>query len=193
MNWFKAKCVPDRFYNDAIDLLISSGDQDGTYRIGQSTQASPTLTDHTLVSSTPVFTDTRANVSAYTAGGLIETRDQPTTVLHFYLFRTNQGTQGTPSITGPLYITSDTHIREHTTSSADAILQADIRYWGAQKIRYNVNGSGTNKGDLIVNTVLNGTGNYQTQQFGADDYRAQIFPNGTSVNSGTFRLKITRV
>ena len=32
----------------------------------------------------------------------------------------------------------------------------------------------------MVNTILNGGGNYQTRFVNANDYRAQEFPNGTA-------------
>ena len=78
----------DTFISPALNLLVSSSDRDGTYRIHTTTS----LTNHTLMSSTPVFTDTRANVAAYTAGSIPEALDQPTTISNFYLFRTNAGT-----------------------------------------------------------------------------------------------------
>ena len=44
--------------------------------------------------------------------------------------------------------------------------------------------------NTISNTILNGSGNYQTLQVGADDYRAQEFPDGTPVTATTYFLKI---
>jgi hypothetical protein len=42
----------------------------------------------------------------------------------------------------------------------------------------------------MANTILNGSGNYQTLQVGADDYRAQEFPDGTPITATTYFLKI---
>jgi len=50
----------DTFITQAIDSLIDGTDRDGTFRIHTATS----LSDHTLISSTPVFTDTRANAAA---------------------------------------------------------------------------------------------------------------------------------
>lgn len=181
----------DTFISPSLNLLVSSSDRDGTYRIHTATS----LTNHTLMSSTPVFTDTRANVAAYTAGSIPEALDQPTTISNFYLFRTNAGTTyGSPSVTGPLYIRSaDNHLQSYTNASFDAILLELMRYYANQSIRYSINGTGNNKGSAMTNTILNGSGNYQTRFVNADDYRAQEFPNGTAVVANTWYLRITRI
>ena len=183
----------DTFITQAIDLLIDGNDRDGTYRIHTATS----LTNHTLISSTPVFQDTRANTGAYSAGGIPEALDQPTTITNYYLMRTNQGTSyGTPSITEPLFIRTDNDLQTYTSASFDTILQNEIRYHTANttgsRITYSINGTGQNRGSAMVNTILNGNGNYQTRFVNADDYRAQEFPNGTAVTANTYRLRITR-
>ena len=43
----------------------------------------------------------------------------------------------------------------------------------------------------MVDTRLNGSGNYQTRQVG-DDYRAQEFPNGTPTTANTYNLRIIK-
>ena len=83
--------VFDTFIDPAITALVDGTDRPGTFRIHTATS----LSDHTLISSTPVFSDTRANTGAYTAGGIGETLDQPTTITNYYLFRTNQGSAPT--------------------------------------------------------------------------------------------------
>ena len=55
-----------------------------------------------------------------------------------------------------------------------------------------INGSGNNKGSGMVNTKLNGAGNYQTLQVG-DDYRSQEFPNGSAATIATHRLKLDQI
>ena len=56
--------VNDTFLHPAIDLLVASFSskegQGGTYTVGTAT----TLSNCTLVSSNPIFTDTRADTSA---------------------------------------------------------------------------------------------------------------------------------
>ena len=63
--------VNDTFLHPAIDKLVAGFDDNqaevnGTYTVGTSTS----LSNCTLVSSNPIFTDTRANTSAYTSSGI---------------------------------------------------------------------------------------------------------------------------
>ena len=44
----------------------------------------------------------------------------------------------------------------------------------------------------MTNTILNGSGNYQTRFVNSNDYRAQEFPNGTAVTANTYYLKINK-
>ena len=50
---------------------------------------------------------------------------------------------------------------------------------------------GTTRGTAMVDTRLDGSGNYQTRQVG-DDYRAQEFPNGSNSTITTYNLRITK-
>jgi len=182
--------VFDTFIDPAIDDLVDGNDQSGTYRIHTSTS----LSGHTLISSTPVFTDTRANTGAYTSGGIPETLDQPTTISNYYLFRTNQGSA--PSFTAPLQIDSSNNLQEYSGSALNSMLLAELRHHTVNttgsRILYSVNGTGNNKGSGMVNTKLNGGGNYQTRFVNSNDYRAQEFPNGTAVTVSTWFLRIRR-
>ena len=64
---------------------------------------------------------------------------------------------------------------------------------GGYKIRYNINGSGTNRGSGMADTRLTGgTGNYQTRFVNTNDYRAQEFPDGTPTTINTYYLKIQK-
>ena len=178
----------DTFYNSAINTLVDGNDRDGTYRIHTGTS----LSGHTLISNTAVFSDTRANTGAYTAGGIPEAVDQPFTVTNYYLFRTNQGTLTAQSQLAML-LRSDNDIQTLSQANSDALLAADMRYWGTQKIRYSVNGSGNNRGSGMANTILNGSGNYQQRFVNADDYRSQEFPNGTAITANTYFLRIRKI
>ena len=44
----------------------------------------------------------------------------------------------------------------------------------------------------MSDTRLNGTGNYQTRQVDANDYRAQEFPDGTPTSINTYYLRIRK-
>ena len=74
--------VKDTFLHPAIDLLTAAStttQQAGTHTIATST----TLSGATNVSTTPIFSDTRADTTLYTAGGIGETLDQPTTITNY--------------------------------------------------------------------------------------------------------------
>lgn len=185
--------IKDTFLHPAIDLLVSGStgtQQAGTYFISTSSSVGGA----TLVSATPVFTDTRANTAAYTAGGIPETLDQPTTINNYYLHRINGFGS---AYTAPLYITSGNHLQTYASATFESLVQEWIRYTAASstdgyRISYNINGSGTNRGSAMTNTILNGSGNYQTLFVNADDYRAQEFPDGTAVTANTYYLKINK-
>ena len=186
--------VFDTFINTAINTLIDGNDRAGTFRIHTATS----LSGHTLISSTPVFTDTRANVGAYSAGSIPETRDQPFDVNNYYVFRTNQGSA--PSFTAPLQINNDNDLQQYSTANFDAMLLAEMRHHTVNttgsRITYSINGSGNNRGSGMVDTRLDGN-NPQTRivgNEGASDtvYRAQQFPSGTAQTISTYFLRIIR-
>jgi hypothetical protein len=183
--------VYDTFIIPAINTLIGGSDQPGTYRIHTATS----LSGHTLISSTPVFSDTRANVGAYTAAGIGEAVDQPTTISNFYLFRTNAGSA--VSYVEPVYVRTDNHLQEYTTTAFNSLLFDCVRHVASEvtgsRIRYRWNGAGAVRGSGITNTILNGSGNYQQRYVNTNDYRTQEFPNGTAVTAATHYLRIYKV
>jgi len=187
--------VKDTFLHPAIDLLTAgttTTQQAGTYTIATSTS----LAGATNVSATPIFSDTRADTSAYTAGGIGETLDQPTTITNYYLHRIDGSDT---SYTSPFFINSSNHLQEFDTTTFESLLQEWIRYTAASStdgyaISYSIgtSGSGNTRGTAIVDTKLNGSGNYQTRFVDANDYRAQEFPNGTPTTQSTYNLRIIK-
>jgi hypothetical protein len=143
---------------------------------------------YTNVSTTAVFTDTRADVSAYTAGGIGETLDQPTTISNYYLHKSNGTSVTAPT---PMYIDSNQNLKEYTSAEFDAVLKEVIRYTSvnltSNKLRFYIDGAGTTCGTGIVNKKYNSS-TQQQQQVG-DDYRTQRFPAGSSVAVNTYYLK----
>ncbi len=187
--------VKDTFLHPAIDLLSSastSTQQAGTYTLATSTS----LAGSTLVSSTPIFVDTRADTSAYSQSTIGDhALDNPTTITSYYLHRVN-GTDN--SYVSPMFVNASNNIQEYATATWEPLVQEWIRYTAASssdgyKITYSLgsSGSGNTRGTAIVNTILNGSGNYQTRQVG-DDYRAQEFPNGTPTTANTYNLRIIK-
>ena len=187
--------VKDTFLHPAIDLLTASTtttQQAGTYTISTSTS----LAGATNVSATPIYQDTRADTSLYTAGGIGETLDQPTTITSYYLHRIDGSDT---SYTVPFYINASNHLQEFDTAAFESLLQGWIRYTAASStdgysISYSIgtSGSGNTRGTAIVDTKLNGSGNYQTRFVNADDYRAQEFPDGTPTTISTYNLYINK-
>ena len=191
----------DTFIYATLDDMISASESastNGTYTISTSTSVS----NYTEVSgsNTAVFLDTRADTSAYTSDGIPETLDQPTTVTSYYLQRRSDA-RSFPS-QALLLVDSSGDLNQvdltSDTSSFNAILKNDIRHYAAEdtgghKLSYNINGSGNSRGTAMVDTKLDGSGNYQTRQVGLDDYRSQEFPNGSPQTINTYTFKITHV
>jgi len=189
--------VKDTFLHPAIDLLTASTtttQQAGTYFISSSSSVAGAT--EVSGSATPVFSDTRANTGAYTADGIPETLDQPTTITNYYLHRVNGSA---PSFTLPYYINASNNIQQFTSATFNSLIQEWIRYTAASSvdgysISYNLgtSGSGNTRGSGMGDTILNGSGDYQTLFVNTDDYRAQEFPNGTAVTANTYYLRINK-
>ena len=189
----------DTFIYATLDAMINASESsatNGTYTIATGGSAA---TNYTRVSSTAVFIDTRADTSAYTADGIPETLDQPTNVTSFFVDRRSDA-RAFPS-NALLFAESGGDIIQGPLSADDstfnAVLETDIQFYAAEdsaghKLSYNINGSGNARGSAIVDTRLNGSGNYQTRQV-SDDYRSQEFPNGSAATISTFTFKIVHV
>ena len=85
---------------------------------------------------------------------------------------------------------------EGATATMKTLIGNWIRYdaanTGGQKIVYTVATSGgSTRGSGMVDTRLNGAGNYQQLQVG-DDYRSQEFPNGDAATITTYALRIAK-
>ena len=189
--------VKDTFLHPAIDLLVAgttTSQQAGTYHISTATS----VTDSTEVSgaNTPVYADSRADTSLYTAGGIGETLDQPQTIQNYYLQRVNGSDT---SYTAPIFVEGSNNLQTYADATFESLLQEWIRYTAVSSsdgysISYNIgtSGSGNTRGSGMADTRLNGSGNYQTRFVSADDYRAQEFPDGTPTTIATYYLRINK-
>jgi len=170
------------------------------------------VTGYTLVSATPVFIDTVADIALYTAdatglgagtaaaGG--EALDQPETLNSYYLHKRATTAPSTSLTAGrPLYIDASANLVQYTDAQFDVILKEVVR-WSAENtvtatgvtgfLEFRLQTSstgGTTCGSIIVNKKRNGVGAYSTYKVGADDYRAQQFPDGTSTAVTNYYLK----
>ena len=52
--------------------------------------------------------------------------------------------------------------------------------------------TGNTRGSGMADTILDGSGNYQTRFVNTDDYRAQEFPNGSVTTAATYYLRIAK-
>jgi len=204
--------VLDTFIEPALALLATGsaiGDsQAGTFFISTSTSvANATLANGSNLGGgtiLPVFTDTIADAAAYTAAGIPEALDQPSTQANYYLHRRNYSA-GKPFCQNMLEIATNNDIQAYTTSRMDNMLDKSMEY-GARmhaghRIDYSIgtSGSGSIRGNGMTDTRLNGSGvrltygadtGSTTPNDAEDDYRAQEMPNGTAVNVNTYYLRI---
>ena len=189
--------MKDTFVHPVIDELASTDNttlQAGTFFI--STSSSAADSDKQVVSSNTIFTDTRADTSAYTADSIPETQDQPTTISSYYL---HKNIMTNPSFTSPIMIRSDNNLQEYPTSDFQTMVQNIMDFTvlastDGYTLRYSLGTSSSNftKGSGIIDTRLNGSGDYQTRFVDADDYRAQEFPNGTETTINTYYLRLIK-
>ena len=187
--------VKDTFLHPAIDLLTAATtttQQAGTYFISSAT----TVTGSTEVSGnlTPVYSDTRADTSLYSAGEIGETLDQPTTITNYYLYRVDGANS---AYEAPFYVNSGNHLQQYSTAQFGTLAQEWIKKTAHESadgyaLSYNLGatGDGNERGSGMGDTILNGSGNHQTRFVNADDYRAQEFPDGTPVTTSTYFLRI---
>lgn len=142
----------------------------------------------------PIFTDTRADPSQYTAEGIPEDLDQPITIQNYYLHKINTISVGIATM---VRVNDSGNVVAMTTAAVDTAIGAAIRYMVQAEVSYRIrysygtNGSGTGIvcGDPMTDSRLDGTGNYQTLFAGADDYRAQEFPDGSGQVINVYTLK----
>lgn len=185
----------DTFIGPAINFLTTAGqttDQAGTYTIHTATS----LSGATLISATPIFIDTRADLTLYTAAGIPEVQDQPITITSYYLFRINAATEAV--FARGMYMRSDGNLQVFSKASFQSLLSNAVRYFATQagsRIDYLFGTSSVgSRGSGIVNTNHTGvTGNYQTRLINNNDYRAQEFPNGTPATILTTYLRCLKV
>jgi len=189
----------DTFWHPAAERLtaasVSQANSAGTYTITTSTTPP---SNHTLISTTPVFIDTRADASAYTGAGIPETKDQPTTITNYYLHRVDASNTSTtmPAIagnkkgeTGSVYVIP--------ASNFASQLQAIARYGAINEASYRIqyafssSTSGYNTRATAVDTKLNSSA-YITNEVYVDDYRAQEVPAGSAATVTTYNFAIRK-
>mgnify|MGYP000424437829 CR=1 FL=1 len=182
----------DTFWHPAATRLAAGGagaDAAGTYTINSATS----LSNHTRVSATPIFTDTRATASDYTAAGVPEAADQQDVVLNYYLYRRNSTSAAAmPYLVGFAKGVTTPQLIPHATLSSQ--LKAIARYGAINESSYRIqyafaaSTSGFTTRATAIDTKLNSSA-YLTRQVG-DDYRSQEVPAGSAATISTYNFGI---
>ena len=182
----------DTFIKPSILTMVQTtstgADQAGTYTISTGTS----LSDHTNISGTPIYTDTRADSDAYTESGVPETLDQPQTVNNYYLHRRN-GSNNIGSCTVPMFADTSGNLETYTDAEWQTLLKNEIRRVAASlsghQIRYLTD---------TTSTYFRGTGMADTKRSGqiqrnrlinTDDYRSQFMPADGLTTINTYYLR----
>ena len=190
----------DTFWHPAavrlVGASVSRANSAGTYTITTSTTPP---SNHVLISTTPVFIDTRADASAYTAAGIPETQDQPTTITNYYLHRVNETAAGgaaMPFLAGRLK--SETQPRIIPRDIISNQLQAVARFGAINESNYRIQyrfAAGASSGFVTrataIDTKLNSSA-YITNEVYVNDYRAQEVPAGSATTIATYNFQIKK-
>lgn len=191
----------DTIWGPAIDLLTASSEDytsvGGTFAVYRSGQA-PSNT--TLVSSDRVFRDTRNNADYSTNEDVpFATTGSQTTIDDWFLYRFDtppvpEVTPGT-ALVYPLRITqAGGALRPFTSAEFDPLVRSGVRYTARSatgyRLSYNINGSGTQKGQSITDTRQTASRYIQDQD--GDTYYTQEVPNGSVSTVRTYILRLNK-
>jgi len=186
----------DTFIEPAITSLVlasTTAAQAGTYLASTGTSVSGS----TLISSTPFFSDTRADADAYSAAGIPETQDQPETITNYYLHRINAAAE--QSFELPFcYRKADNNLQVMPKATFQALLlqqmDTNTRSVTGNRIRYSCDTTSTlARGTAIVDTARTSS-KYLQYQVNTNDYRTQEVPDYDTAAStiSTYYLRIRR-
>ncbi len=201
----------DTIITPAKDYLITNeGSFDNVYRAGTYTiHTTNSLSGATLVDVNPVFTDTQADITAFSAGSLPETQDQPLTAQNYYLHRFDPVTS--IDYTPPVVHKIDTNDLQALPSAGLADMFANcIRYSAVNGTDYNgtttkiltydfqiTSGTGATslsstsdaRGSGMTNTITTNQID-RTEQPNSTTYYSQNVPTGVPSTESTWNLII---
>lgn len=194
----------DTIYGPAIDDLVTSSEDStlvgGTYAVYKSGQA-PANT--TLVSADRVFRDTR-NTADYSTDEDVpfDTSGTVSTIEDWFLYVFNTPAyptgDGGGDIVYPLKITNNTTssigLRPFTQAELEPLLEEGIRHTSRNvvgyRLSYNINGSGTQKGQTITDTRQTASRYIQDQD--GDTYYTQEVPDGSIATQRSYILRLNK-
>jgi len=201
----------DTFVNEAVGYLAAgnteatSTNKGGIYFLSTSNS----VAGATLVDANPVYVDTRADLTLYSAASIPESVDQPEDINSYYLHVYNGDAAAGALVPLTIDITGGvTDLRTPPDATWDNFLSGFIRYAVESENGYRLTyefdtstgstatgGAANLVGSAIVDTRLNGTSaaGYNTRLVNADDYRSQEFPNGVPITINTYGLYVVRV
>ena len=128
-----------------------------------------------------------------------EAIDQPAAAINTYYLHLIAGSD--TSYTDPLYIRSDNDLQTYASATFKTLLKDWVRKAVSDEVGYRISynltesgspGSGSVRGSPMIDTVLNGSGDFKTFKQDNDDYRAQEFPDGTQITASTYSLRINK-
>ena len=206
----------DTFMKDAVDLIIDGNDRGGTFVIHDGTS----LTNHTAVSTTEVFRDTKyskpSNLISDGGSIIYDKNTHRAIVKSYYLLRQNQGIEagGVPTISQLPFFISGTSLQDYTSAAFDTLLVDLLRFVTVNTTSYRVfyeveafnDGSSADsftitdeasgvipqlKGDLMYNKTRSSQA-IAYEQHGEDAYDAAYYPSGGLEKETRYELKIYR-
>lgn len=191
----------DTIWGPAINSLTTSSEDytvvGGTYAVYKSGQA-PSNT--TLVSADRVFRDTRNNADYSTNENVpFDTSGSETVIEDWFLYKFD--TPPIPEVSPgnalvyPIRITQlGGALRPFTSAEFDPIMEAGVRYTARSvtgyRLGYNINGSGTQKGQAMTDTRQTASRYIQDQD--GDTYYTQEVPNGSISTVRTYILRLNK-
>lgn len=205
----------DTFIDPAIDLLTDGNARRGTFEITTTYPSNSSANDYRGIRDTAgnsyCFIDTSAQVANYvntsipSAGNYLDLHQS---VTYYCVVRVEPGAEisGTTGKRNMFYQDGNGDLKPLTEAMISPYMQwamaeytRDVAGNAGNRIGYttgstpagatNVNNKGTGMDNTVIAST---TGNYQTYQAGADDYRAQEFPDGTPTVATTTFLRIYR-
>lgn len=189
----------DTFVLPAISDYVTAGTSAAVhYRV----HTAASLSGYTAVSTSRIYADTRALTgtggyadAAATIGTQGTTQDFFTTVTQYYLLKKDPGSA--PSYTKPILVDSSGNLTEDQGAAAIGRLELLMKYAHANSTNYKVKfgfntSGGTNLGNTMTDTSLDGSGLYTVRFVNSDDYRSQEFPNGAAQTIASHNLRIFR-
>ena len=171
---------------DTLTLATTTASQQGTYYI------STVGSGATLVSSTPVFNDTRADPDGITPN----TNDAPFTVQQFYLHKIAAASSIVGTLETMFFINGQSDLQQYTSAQTNSVLQTAIRHAATSesgtRIRYSLS-SGNNRGSAITDTRFSSSTVERFSGYDYDyDYDFVRVPGGPLTTINTYNLKITQ-